>query len=54
LPSDLFTVGKAAQAEAASYWTQRMQPFLRWMIYREVKPLPAAESVVLWVPAQDK
>jgi hypothetical protein len=42
------------QSTADQYWSQRLQPFLRWMIYREVKPLPSPDSVVLWVPAQDR
>ena len=54
LPSDLFDPEKSAEAGTNSYWTDRLQPFLRWMIYREVKPLPPADSVVLWVPTQDQ
>ena len=57
LPSALFNGESEAQAgesKTDQYWSQKLQPFLRWMIYREVKPLPPADSVVLWVPAQDR
>ncbi|MDQ3248088.1 MAG: hypothetical protein M3Q45_02655, partial [Chloroflexota bacterium] len=39
-----------AAADANANWAQRVRPFLRWMIYREVKPPPVADTVVLWVP----
>ncbi|MFN8494179.1 MAG: glycosyltransferase family 39 protein [Caldilineaceae bacterium] len=57
LPSALLNVNSDAQAgesKTDQYWSQKLQPFLRWMIHREVKPLPPADSVVLWVPAQDR
>jgi 4-amino-4-deoxy-L-arabinose transferase-like glycosyltransferase len=55
LPPALFPTdekAQPAQSKADVYWTQRARPFLRWLIYREATPLPPADSVALWVPAQ--
>ncbi len=53
-PPSLFhtdTKKQTAQTDPNLYWAQRVRPFLRWVIYREAKPLPPTDSVVLWVPA---
>lgn len=54
LPPALFSAAAKAASAANTYWPQQLRPFLRWAIYREAKPLPPAESIVLWVPAQSQ
>jgi len=40
-------------AEANPYWTARVRPFLRWVVYREVKSPLIINPVVLWVPVAE-
>jgi hypothetical protein len=33
-------------------WSTQTQPFLRWLLYREVQTMPEGESVILWVKSE--
>jgi hypothetical protein len=44
--------GQRLQESVDAYWSQRVQPLLRWLLFREVKTLATPESVVLWAPAE--
>ena len=51
-PAEQSEAGQRLQESVDAYWSQRAQPLLRWLLFREVKTLSTPESVVLWAPAE--
>ena len=51
-PVEQSGAGQRLQESVNAYWSQRAQPLLRWLLFREVKTLATPESVVLWAPAE--
>jgi hypothetical protein len=51
-PGEQTGAGDRLQVTADAYWVQRIQPTLRWLLFREAKAVTSPESVILWVPSQ--